>query len=248
MRDRPFKSAIAAERLKLRSVRSTYWLLASLLPLFVLATLVGHAMVAAWDGAPPADRAHYESADMSVVVAPITQLVLAILAALAITSEYRTGAIATTLTAVPNRLRLFGAKVTVVLGLTGAAAVLSTALSTLLSLWLAGDRPPPIEPWTSTTDALGSAALTVATIVVAALVGVGLGAAFRSSAGALAAVAGLLFVGPTIAVYLPDPWDERVSGVLLPSLAHTPEAAVALVLYPVLALGAGAWMMTRRDA
>ncbi|MFI5958110.1 ABC transporter permease [Cryptosporangium sp. NPDC051539] len=253
------RDAVAAEWLKLRSVRSTYWLLGSLIPLFALTTVVGHAMVAAWDAAPPADRAHFESADMSVITGPLSQLILAILAALAITAEYRTGAITTTLTAVPNRARLFGAKVIVVLGLTGVVAVLTAAASALMSLWLAGDRPPPMEPFTSVPDALGTAAANTATSLVAALIGVGLGAVFRSSAGAVGAIAVLLFVGPAFAVYLPDPWDERVFGALLPSLAGQltgatsfplgpAGAAVALVVYPLLALGFGILVLLQRNA
>ncbi|GAA3395664.1 ABC transporter permease [Cryptosporangium minutisporangium] len=250
---------VASEWLKLRSVRSTYWLLAALVLLLLGSWGVSHAMVAAWDAAAPAEQANFESIDMWVVVGPLSQLVLAILATLAVTAEYRTGAIVGTLTAVPNRLRLLTAKSLVATGLTVVAGTFVVVASTLLSLQAAGDRPAPIEPWTSLGDAAWAGLAGVATIVSAALVGVGLGAAFRSSAGAVAAISGLLFVAPVVAAYLPDPWNERVFGVLPSSLADqlTGEteyvlgpigAGVALVAYPAVALTIGAVALLRRDA
>ena len=250
---------IASQWLALRSVRSTYWLLFSLVVALAGAWAVGTTMVSAWDAASAADKAVFESADMSVVIGPLAQLVLAILGALAVTAEYRTGSITTTLTAVPNRLRLLAAKTLVVAGVTGAAAVFVALVTAGLSLQIAGDRPPPIEPWESTGDAVTSGLAGVAVAVAAALVGVGLGAALRSSAGAIAAITGLLFVAPVVSVYLPSPWDERLFGVLLPSLvgqltgatdyALGPVGAgVALLAYPVVALGAGALVLLRRDA
>ncbi|MFG1928477.1 ABC transporter permease [Cryptosporangium sp. NPDC048952] len=245
---------VAAQWLVVRSVRSTSWLLGSLVLVLAGTWGAGTLMVSAWDAASAADQARFESADMTVIVGPLMQLVLGILGALAVTGEYRTGLITTTLTAVPNRLRLLGAKALVVAGLATTAAVAVTVASTLLTLQVAGDRPAPIEPWTSVGDAVASGAANVAVGIAAALVGVGLGAALRSSAGAVMAIAGLLFVAPVVAVYLPDPWDERIFGVLPSSLPsqltgdHPLWAACALIAYPLLALTAGALTLKNRDA
>ena len=250
---------ISSQWLVLRSVRSTSWLLGSLVLLLVGAWGVGTQMISAWDAASPAERANFESADMAVVVGPLTQLLLAIVGALAVTSDYRTGSITTTLTAVPNRLRLFAGKAIVVAGLATAAAVAVSVVSTLLTLQIAGDRPAPIEPWTSVGDAVGSGLAQVAVGVAAALIGVGLGAALRSSAGVVAAVAGLLFVAPVVAVYLPDPWDDRIFGVLPSALATQLSgdasyslgpvgAGLALVAYPAVTLAIGAFTLLHRDA
>lgn len=250
---------IAAQWFALRSVRSTSWLLGSLVLVLAVATGVGMLMVSAWDAASPADRALFESADMTVVVGPIAQLVFGILGALAVTAEYRTGSITTTLTAVPDRRRFLAAKALVVAGITTAAAIAVAVASTLLTLWIAGDRPAPIEPWTSVGDTVASGLAGVAVAVAAGLLGVGLGAALRSSAGAATAIAGLFFVAPVIAVYLPSPWDDRIFGVLPSSLAGqlTGDAAYGpgqagawaiLVAYPAVALVLGAVTLVRRDA
>ncbi|SHN47606.1 ABC transporter permease [Cryptosporangium aurantiacum] len=250
---------VASEWLKLRSVRSTYWLLASLVLLLAGAAGISAAMTSAWDAASPVERANFESTNMWIVVGPLTQLVLAVVAALAVTAEYRTGAIVTTLTTVPNRGRLLAAKSLVVVALTAVVGTLVVTASSALSVLIAGDRPAPIEPWTTTGDAVSSGLAGVATIVAAGLVGVGLGAAFRSSAGGVAAIAGLLFVAPVVAVYLPSPWDGRVYSVLPSSLSSqlTGEsdlllspigAGIALIAYPAVALAIGALTLSRRDA
>ncbi|WP_035858595.1 ABC transporter permease [Cryptosporangium arvum] len=250
---------VSSQWLVLRSVRSTAWLLGSLLLLLAGCWGAGTLMVSAWDAASPADRALFESADMTVISGPLAQLVLGIVGVLAVTAEYRTGSITTTLTAVPNRLRLLGAKTLVVAGLATAAALVVAVGSVVLSLQIAGDRPAPIDPWTSAGDMVGTGAANMAVCLAAALTGVGLGAALRSSAGAVMAVAGLLFVAPVIAVYLPDPWDTRIASVLPSSLAAqlsgddyyslgVAGAVCALVAYPLVALTAGGLTLLKRDA
>jgi ABC-type transport system involved in multi-copper enzyme maturation permease subunit len=253
------RDVIASEWLKLRSVRSTYALLGALVLLLAGAWAVDTAMVAAWDAAPPAEKATFDTANMAVVVVPLAQFLLAILAALVMTSEYRTGSIGLTLTAVPDRRRLLAAKAVLTGLVTAVAGGVVVLASTLLSLQAAGARPAPLKPFTSAADALAFGLSMEASLLVAALVGLGLGAVIRSSAGAVAAVTGLLFIAPVAAAYLPDPWNRRMSGVLLGTLADqlaghagallAPAAAAALLcLYLVAALGAGALVLTRRDA
>ncbi|MFI7614108.1 hypothetical protein ACIBP6_23035 [Nonomuraea terrae] len=98
-----------------------------------------------------------------------------------------------------------------------------------------------------------------------ALVGLGLGAVIRSTAGAIVSVIALLFVLPGIAVYLPPPWNTRVSTLLLPNLVPQiadewllsrlgdgslpPWAALAVLFaYPVVTLAIGSYALKRRDA
>jgi ABC-2 type transport system permease protein len=98
-----------------------------------------------------------------------------------------------------------------------------------------------------------------------ALVGLGLGTAIRSTAGAVMAVAALLFVLPGLVAYIPPPWNARIAAFLLPNLVPQmaderlstrlgdgllpPWAAlVVLIAYPAIALTIGSYLLRRRDA
>nr|SBO93368.1 putative ABC transporter transmembrane protein [Nonomuraea gerenzanensis] len=98
-----------------------------------------------------------------------------------------------------------------------------------------------------------------------ALVGLGVGAAVRSTAGAIMSVVTLLFVLPGVANYLPAPWNTRVATFLFPNLVPQmadqrlssrlgdgflpPWAALGVLLtYPLVALAVGYYELKRRDA
>ncbi|WP_245617044.1 ABC transporter permease [Amycolatopsis taiwanensis] len=251
---------IAAEWVKVRSIRSSYWLLAAVLLIFLGGCLVSSLMTADWDRSSPADQAAFGSADPSVVVLPFAQFCLAALGGLAITSEYGTGMIRSSLVAVPRRWLMLAGKVTVV-GLVTLLAGQALAFLLLLAVALIiGDRPVPIAPWPSLADGIPSAFSSGLVLMVIALVGLGVGAIIRSVAGMLVTMAGLLFVLPVVVNFLPSPWGERVSAVMLPSLgaqlsgtASHPllspaGAAAVLVGYLVAALGTASIVLARRDA
>lgn len=99
-----------------------------------------------------------------------------------------------------------------------------------------------------------------ASLVLMGLLGLGLGFVLRSTAGALVTLCALLFVLPSLTLILPEPWNGRVYSVMLPSLAPqlsgemsgTPlsplQAGLVMLAYLVVALGAGALTLLRRDA
>src|SRR5580658_10131822 len=113
------RGAIASEFTKIRSVRSTYWTLAALL---VVSIGIGAAITggsAANFGHNPANKAGFDATQTSLVAFfEIGQLIIAVIAALAITSEYSTGMIRTSLTAQPRRGRVYAAKAIVLTSLT----------------------------------------------------------------------------------------------------------------------------------
>ncbi len=193
---------LASEWLKLRSVRSTGWTL-----LVTAVTAVGGSAVVAvaarQGGAQPAD------ALTSVYLAWIEYPVLAIgiLGILTVTAEFASGQIRVTLAAVPRRTTVLLAKAAVV----GAASlvmgqVLSFASFLLSAVVLAGRGPSLSLGEPGQLRAVVAAGVGLAAIGV---LGVGLGALTRHTAGALAALPALLYLPLTVAL-LPAPWGDRI--------------------------------------
>ncbi len=113
------RGALASEFTKIRSVRSTYWTLAALL---VVSIGIGAAITAgsaANFSHNPANKAGFDATQTSLIAFfEIGQLIIAVIAALAITSEYSTGMIRTSLTAQPRRGTVYAAKAIVLTSLT----------------------------------------------------------------------------------------------------------------------------------
>ena len=112
------RGAIASEFTKIRSVRSTYWTLAALL---VVSIGIGAAIAggtAANFSHNPGNKAGFDATQTSLIAFfEIGQLIIAVIAALAITSEYSTGMIRTSLTAQPRRGTVYAAKAIVLTSL-----------------------------------------------------------------------------------------------------------------------------------
>lgn len=245
-----------AEWIKLRSVQSTGFALvaaASTIALGLVWTYYVGSMGRSVRAAAP------EGAFLQVV-----QLSLAVLGVLCVTSEYATGMIRTTLMAVPDRRRMLAAKAGVValVSLGASAAILLATYTT--SRLLAGDKQLGFNEGPLGEDLLRLSAYALSACVLA-LVGLGIGAVTRSTAGGVTGVVALLFVLPGVVNFLPAPWGTRVSSLMLPSLVQQasgrrlstrlgdglfdpPVAMGIMILYAVVALGAAVVAISRRDA
>ena len=113
------RGAIASEFTKIRSVRSTYWTLAALL---VVSIGIGAAITGGTEANfshNPANKAAFDATQISLIAFfEIGQLIIAVIAAMVITSEYSTGMIRTSLTAQPRRGTVYAAKAIVLTSLT----------------------------------------------------------------------------------------------------------------------------------
>lgn len=250
------KNALAAEWLKLRTVRSSYGLIITVGLMVVAGALLSWLIVQDYDTSSPAEQATFASADSSVVITPVVQFLVAALGALVATSDPRL----TALTAVPDRKRLLAAKSVLVATASVVIGAIALALS-LGSSWLfMGDRPPPIAPWDGIGDVLPWAGAAVLSILVTGLTGLGIGLAVRSTAVTIVVVGVLLWGLPAITPMLPEPWNMDASAVMVPYLVWEvagvvndaplgPLAAAAvLVIYVLVTLGAGTVTLLRRDA
>jgi ABC-type transport system involved in multi-copper enzyme maturation permease subunit len=247
---------LAAEWLKLRSIRSTHYVLA-VVALGVLAgVLVTWFGVANWDGAP-ADRRTAWSTPVEQGMLPVIQLCLAVLGVLAMTTEYATRTIRVTVVAVPRRWTVLAGKAAVVGGIALAAGLVVMFVVFFASRFIVGDRPWP-GYISSPVDEIPRLLVCALSVTVAALVGLGLGTVLRSTAGAVVVVCLLLLGAPVFRGLLPSPWDARLDAVLLANLPaqfagdgdvlSAAGALTALAAYLVVFLAVPLVVFARRDA
>ncbi|MEU4561081.1 ABC transporter permease [Actinoplanes sp. NPDC023936] len=255
-----FRDAVAAELMKVRTLRSTWAFLTGGVLVTALGATILFLMVQSYDAAVPADRANFETADPTVVTMPFVMFFVGAIGAMLITSEYTTRSIGPSLLAVPQRRVLLGAKAAVA-GLTGlgGGAFFALAAFAVARLTL-GSRPQPFNPWPQWTDAVPTVLCATLLAGVTCLVALGLGTLLRSTAAALTTLGALVLVMPIFAHFLPVVWQLRLASVLLPNLTPqlagsdhpyllSPGGAAAVTAgYVLLALGAGALSFRRRDA
>ncbi|KIC56107.1 ABC transporter permease subunit [Microbacterium hominis] len=182
-----FARVVRSEWLKLLSLRSTWWSLAITVALSVGISLLMASALRDFDAG---------FAPVMVIVMPMqfTMLVAGILGAIAITGEYSTGMIRSTLTAEPRRGAVLVAKalvVAVVLALTTAVTYAIAVLTTAPILKTAIDWSEPTLSWFPLLAGVFAMAMF-------ALIGLGFGFIVRNGAGAIAATVGVLFVLPIV--------------------------------------------------
>ena len=140
-----FGDVVRSEWTKLRSVRSTFW---ALTVAVVLGIGLGAAItaVAAHSYAKEsiADQLTWDPTSLSTSGLAIAQLAIAVLGVLYISSEYSTGMIHTSLTAVPKRGRVLAAKSLVYAAVTFIVGeVISFVAFFLGQALINGHAPPP---------------------------------------------------------------------------------------------------------
>ena len=201
--------ALHAEWTKLRTLASTWWLLAGAVALTIV---VGAAVAAAVQcrpfGCAPAQTGA-DPAKISLAGVDLGQVVVALLAVLAVGGEYGTGMIRMTLAATPRRLTMLAAKAVVVTGWAVAAGVVAVLGSVLAGrLILPGRGLSAANGYVLVSlgngpdlrAALGS----VLYLALIALLALGVTTAVRDSAVSIGLVLGLLYVFPIVASVIPD--------------------------------------------
>ncbi|MEW2357069.1 ABC transporter permease subunit [Spirillospora sp. NPDC029432] len=256
--------AVAAEWLKLRTVRSTYIIAGVAVVFAILALLLTVQVVSVWDGMPAERRARVRMAEPAILAGWIAGLCAAVLGAVAVTSEYRSGMIRTTLTVMQRRAPLLAAKAIVVGGAALAAGLMITFSVFLGTRLIIGDRP--ITGFQTAISAeLPGIAARGCLVGVYALLAFGLAALLRSTAGAIVTVVLLWYIVPIATGFLPAPWDERLSSFTLDALPEQavgmdnadsvygavlppPAAAAVMLAYALLPPAAAMLAFRRRDA
>jgi ABC-2 type transport system permease protein len=254
-----FTNVLRAELCKLRTVRSTYWVL-----LVAFASNIGFAALAGSVLAPRLDErdlAHVDVVQLALAGLHLSQVAFGVLGTLVITGEYGSGMIRTTLAATPRRRAVLAAK-----ALVFAAVALLTATASTFAAYLAFRAALPAGTLTGTALSDPGVARAVAGgglyLTAFGLLGFGIGVLLRSSAGAVATLLGVLFVPPLLLDLLPRTWKTTVgpyipmqSGTQIYVAVHREAASLApwsgfgvFCLYVVAALAAGFALVSRRDA
>jgi ABC-type transport system involved in multi-copper enzyme maturation permease subunit len=258
-RTRP-ADVLLAEWTKLRSVRSTWWtLLAMLIGTVGIGLGVCYATVARWDQLSIPERLQLDPTFKSLTGLLLAQVAVAVLGALAVTSEYSTGMIRSTFAAVPGRRSVLAAKTVVLVVpvlIVSTAACVGAFLGGQAILASKGAGVSLSDPAVLRAVIGGGLYLTVMTLFA-----FGLGAICRRTAGAVAGFVGLVLVAPTIVGALPRPWGPDIAKYL-PSQAgqailnvHPAVGSLApwtgfavLCAWAATTLAVAAWLITRRDA
>lgn len=244
------RHALAAEWVRLWSVRGTWWSLAAATAMMgvIASTFVYEAL----EDAGAASGSIVSAGEFGIALAEYGLLVFALLA---VTGEFSTGAVRTGLQWMPQRGSLVAARCAVAVTVTTAAAIL-LVLATDLGLWaLAGPGVPLATPTVAELAAsLGRVAIAVAG---STCLTVGLAFVLRNAAGTLTTVFLLLFVLPAVlgdrsvawvrwlASHLPG--SAVVSLLDLTTLVGDGRATAILGAWGAAAIGIGAWTFRRRD-
>ena len=252
------RDVLASEWTKLRSARSNYLTLLVAAVVTIGATVVVAHAFATTHGPPPPGPITPLTASF-LGYAEYTVLPVSILAVLAFTSEYGTGLIRTTFTAVPRRRAVLAAKAAI----TGTAALLAGELLAFAAFFLTQAILSRRHRGLSLAHPGVPGAVLAAGLVLAAcaLAGLGLGAIIRHTAGAIAATVAVIYLLAAACLFLPAPWNARIGRFTLPVAAYQvvalhPQAGLlspalsllVLLAWPAAILLIAALLITRRDA
>jgi ABC-type transport system involved in multi-copper enzyme maturation permease subunit len=189
-----------AEWTKLRTLPSTWWLLAATV---VLTVAVGAAAASSLTTAvcPSPEACHEDTVKLSLTGVWLGQSTCLVLGVLSMGSEYGTGTITTTLTAMPLRWRALASKAAALALLTAATG----AVAITAALWTARLILPVQGP------ALRATAGSVLILTLVALLGLALATLLRDTAGGITVGLGLLYVVPLLADLVHSPiWQHRL--------------------------------------
>jgi ABC-2 type transport system permease protein len=205
-----FGDALRSEWTKARSVPSTMWTL-------LVATVLGIGLSALFSailahqyskGSSASLRASWDPTSTSGSGFGLAQLAIVVLGVLVITSEYSSGAIRTSLTAIPRRERFLAAKALVLSVMVFVFSEVVAFVTFFIGQALFSGHAP--------TASLGQPYVLRALVgdglygVLIALLGMALGAILRNAAGAIAIMVAMLFVLPALAAALPDSIEHSV--------------------------------------
>lgn len=239
------RRALAAEWTRLWTVRSTWW---SLVAGTAMMLFVGIGFGLDVGAAAPV----WVAGELGIVFA---QFALFVPVMLAVTAEYSTGTIRSTLQAIPRRGVLALARSIVSVGVATVAGVVLALTADIASGVAMGPQAEVVVG-----DVAGSLAAVAMVVACGSLMTVAIGAALRSSAGTLVTMFMLWLVLPAMLPGFGVEWLATVGNhlpgtagiVLLDALGDLAMSGVrvafVLVTWVGLAVGAGLWSLLRRDA
>ena len=260
---------LLSEWTKIRSVRSTVWTLI----VFVVGTVALSALgahVAAHRGANPPPGSHTDPLSyilgLALASGPLASglaagpLAVCVLGVLMITSEYSSGTIRASVLGAPRRIPILAAKCAVFAALVFVISEIVVFGAFFIGRAIvAGDHITLSLGQPNVIRALIGAGLYLAVLGLFALA---IGTLIRRTAGAIAAVIGLVLVISNFNVLPPHSWAGRIyawlptaAGILITNDKPQPGALLSawqgigvFCGWTALLLAAAAWLLRRRDA
>ena len=246
-----FPQAARMEWIKLRSLRSTWWVLAL--------TVAGAAGIAVAVGVNTEDAAA-DLTNNALAGIALGLLLVGVLGVLAMTGEYSSGTIRSTLVAVPNRPLALAAKAAVF----GVLALAAGEAAAFIAFFAGGAALPAAipAPTLGQPSVLRAVVLGGAGYCLIGLLGVGFGAVVRHTPAAIAMLVGGVYVLAQLVAGLAN-WMMAwlPIAIVANSLSVTrpvgdgqlrflsPWAGLGVLgLYAAVSLAAGAFLLARRDA
>jgi ABC-2 type transport system permease protein len=255
---------LRSELTKIRSVRSTYWtLLAQVVASVAWAIAACAGTVAHW---APAQAAGFDATRESLMgEVALGELIIVVLGALVITSEYSTGMIRTSLGVMPRRGVLYAGKALVFAAVSFAVSLVASFAAFFIGQAILASKH--IDTTLAQPNVLRAVLLSAAVVTVFGLLAYGVGALIRHTAGAITAILGVLFLLPQLDQALPTSWYDDMVRWLPGAQALTPISSsgssgsyvsshlfsawgefAVFCGYAAVLLAAGAWSFLRRDA
>jgi ABC-2 type transport system permease protein len=225
----------ASEWIKARSVHSTWILAASAVVVTVMVSLLGvSGLVADWQATLPSD---FDPTGISFKGILVGQILLATIGSQAITSEYSSGQIITSLAIAPRRGVLLASKlgVSALVGSVAAVAAVAGSFGATQAALTAAALPVAALDDPDTVRAIVCA---IVYLVLTAVLGLGFGIITRSSSGALAIIVTIALLVPALAPGMPGVIGE-FAGTYWPTTAGQASYAVATTsgMPPLVGLG-----------
>jgi hypothetical protein len=251
---------VKSEWIKFRTVRSSVMGVIVFIVLTIgLSGLIAWAIRSHWSQSSVADKLTFDPVSTSLAGILFAQFAVGVIGVLFITSEYSSGSIRTTLTAVSNRVRLITAK-TIVLA---ASLIAVSEIVCFVTFELGQSIFKGVVPTASlgTADVLRSVLLAGLYLTLLAIACFALGLIVRHSAACISIFVSVLLIVPIIFAFLPQSWQDSYEKYLpselgrsmmspFPAAHHLGawNACILLLVYVAVIYGVGATMMVRRDA
>ncbi len=260
---RQFVAVLRAEWTKLWSVRSTLWSLLVTIAIIVgLGALFCAARVARADRLDPGELRNFDPTGFSLNGIFLAQLAVGVLGVLVMSSEYATGQIRATFGATPQRNLVLAAKVAVFMVVTFVVGLVACLAAFFIGQAILGGSTKFHNASIGDPGVLRAVIGGAMYLSVLGALGIGLGTVLRRTAGAIAALVGLLLILPILVNFLPSPWSTDISKCLPlqagNAVFHTAKLAgtdlslwvgfAVFCAYAVASLALGAVLLARRDA
>jgi ABC-type transport system involved in multi-copper enzyme maturation permease subunit len=249
-----------SEWIKFRSVRSS---VTGVVVFFVLTLglggLISWAVRSHWNQTPSAHQLTFDPVATSLAGILFAQFAVGVIGVLFITSEYSSGSIRTTLSAVSNRIRLITAKTVVLV----VSLIVVSEVVCFATFLLGQSIYKGVVPTASlgTADVLRSVLFAGVYLTLLTVAGFSLGLIVRQSAACISIFVSILLIVPIIFAFLPQSWQNSYTKYLpselgrsmmspFPAAYHLGawNALIVLLIYVIVLFGVGLTMMVRRDA